>query len=280
MWVSAVPQCESAVSTQTPLPPLYGTTAAGWAPAPSSALPRAVCLPTAVHTPGLHSQFVPLIPSSILVLQNNNLTTVTSGRVKLYLAWTRHCVNTFCTLSYLILTESLWDIYCYPLCVSSGKLRFGEAIKPSKTIQLTVERKHELRCRPVWCQTLGLTPPSPLFLCWHQACPAVLCLCAQLSSSLPWAGLLLFQNTGPGASACGILISRPGIEPVSSALAGRFLTTGLPGKSISPAYSLLLTQSVTFQTNLKDDLLQSLCFIGGETQSQRNKTTCPGHVMN
>ena len=148
-----------------------------------------------------------------------------------------------------------------------------------------MERKHELRCRPVWCQTLGLTPSSLLFLWWHRACPEVLHLCAQLSSSLPWLGLLLFQNMGSGASglsrpvACGILISRPGIEPMSSALAGRFLTTGLPGKSISPAYSLLLTQSITFQTNLKDDLLQSLCFIGGETQSQRNKRTCPGHVM-
>ena len=30
--------------------------------------------------------------------------------------------------------------------------------------------------------------------------------------------------------ACGILVPRPGIEPVSPALAGKFLTTGPPGK--------------------------------------------------
>ena len=30
--------------------------------------------------------------------------------------------------------------------------------------------------------------------------------------------------------ACGILVPRPGIEPVSPASAGKFLTTGPPGK--------------------------------------------------
>ena len=32
-------------------------------------------------------------------------------------------------------------------------------------------------------------------------------------------------------AACGILVPRPGMEPVSPALEGRFLTTGPPGKS-------------------------------------------------
>ena len=32
--------------------------------------------------------------------------------------------------------------------------------------------------------------------------------------------------------ACGILVPGPGIEPVSPALEGRFLTTGPPGKSV------------------------------------------------
>ena len=32
--------------------------------------------------------------------------------------------------------------------------------------------------------------------------------------------------------ACGILVPRPGIEPVSPVLQGRFLTTGPPGKSL------------------------------------------------
>ena len=33
--------------------------------------------------------------------------------------------------------------------------------------------------------------------------------------------------------ACGILVSRPGIKPVSPALKSGFLTTRLPGKSLS-----------------------------------------------
>ena len=33
-------------------------------------------------------------------------------------------------------------------------------------------------------------------------------------------------------AACGILIPRPGFEPVSPALVGRFLTTEPPGKSL------------------------------------------------
>ena len=33
------------------------------------------------------------------------------------------------------------------------------------------------------------------------------------------------------AVACGILVSQPGIEPVSPALEGRFSTIGPPGKS-------------------------------------------------
>ena len=35
----------------------------------------------------------------------------------------------------------------------------------------------------------------------------------------------------PRHMACGMLFPRPGIEPMSPALAGGFLTTGLPGKS-------------------------------------------------
>ena len=38
-------------------------------------------------------------------------------------------------------------------------------------------------------------------------------------------------------AACGILVPRPGIEPMSPALEGRFLTTGPPGKSLQiPSY--------------------------------------------
>ena len=41
-------------------------------------------------------------------------------------------------------------------------------------------------------------------------------------------------------AACGILVPRPGIEPESPVLEGRFLTTGLPGKSPHPCWYLLL----------------------------------------
>ena len=35
-----------------------------------------------------------------------------------------------------------------------------------------------------------------------------------------------------GQEACGILTPRPGIEPISSALEGKVLTPGPPGKSL------------------------------------------------
>ena len=38
--------------------------------------------------------------------------------------------------------------------------------------------------------------------------------------------------------ACGILVPRPGIEPLYPALEGGFLTTGLPGKAFSFFLSL------------------------------------------
>ena len=38
-----------------------------------------------------------------------------------------------------------------------------------------------------------------------------------------------------GPVACGILASRPELKPLSSALEGRFFTSGSPGKSLSPA---------------------------------------------
>ena len=87
-------------------------------------------------------------------------------------------------------------------------------------------------------------------------------LCAGFS--LPW--LLLLQSTGSGCSGFSSRDARawlpystwnlpgPGIKPVSPALAGRFLTTGLLGKStvigqsvhplVSPLKSILCTQWV------------------------------------
>ena len=44
--------------------------------------------------------------------------------------------------------------------------------------------------------------------------------------------LLLIVRGLPCSGACRILLPQPGIEPTSSTLQGRFLTTGPPGKSM------------------------------------------------
>ena len=50
-----------------------------------------------------------------------------------------------------------------------------------------------------------------------------------LSSYGAWASVVAVLSC---SAACGILVSRPGMEPTSPALQGRFLTTGPPGKSL------------------------------------------------
>ena len=50
-----------------------------------------------------------------------------------------------------------------------------------------------------------------------------------LSSYGAWASVVAVLSC---FAACGILVSRPGMEPASPALQGRFLTTGPPGKSL------------------------------------------------
>ena len=48
-----------------------------------------------------------------------------------------------------------------------------------------------------------------------------------------WRTVLVVEASGLSCPvACGILVPRPGIEPVSPALEGRFSTTGPPGKSL------------------------------------------------
>ena len=42
-----------------------------------------------------------------------------------------------------------------------------------------------------------------------------------------------------GRQACGIFVPQPGIKLSSPALQGRFLTTGLPGKSLSFSFCIL-----------------------------------------
>ena len=60
------------------------------------------------------------------------------------------------------------------------------------------------------------------------------------------------------SGACGILVPRPGIKPVSPALQGGFLITGSPGKS--PQFLLLHSNAVTivcaFSRSVVSDSLQ------------------------
>ena len=46
-------------------------------------------------------------------------------------------------------------------------------------------------------------------------------------------------------AACGILVARPGIEPASPALEGRFFITGPPGKSPKPTLLNFHTYGIT-----------------------------------
>ena len=50
----------------------------------------------------------------------------------------------------------------------------------------------------------------------------------------------------------------PGIEPVSSALAGRFLTTGPPAKSLALILSTVIFTALILETRLQPALIKSV----------------------
>ena len=56
-------------------------------------------------------------------------------------------------------------------------------------------------------------------------------------------GLLYLKHRLSCPSARGILVPRPGVEPMPPALEGRFLTTGPPGKPCSFCFSRLLVSA-------------------------------------
>ena len=58
-----------------------------------------------------------------------------------------------------------------------------------------------------------------------------LCSCARCALQLWHKGSVVAAHGLSCPAACGILVPRPGIEPVSPALEGGFLNTGPPGKS-------------------------------------------------
>ena len=59
-------------------------------------------------------------------------------------------------------------------------------------------------------------------------------------------------------TACGILVPQPGIEPASPSLAGRFLTTGPPGKSQAYYYYYNITYWIAFWTSKERWLLYEM----------------------
>ena len=61
-------------------------------------------------------------------------------------------------------------------------------------------------------------------------CVEVLVVVRGILRCSPWVSLVVFRGLCC-SKACGILVPRPGIQLVSPALEGRFLTTGPPGKS-------------------------------------------------
>ena len=69
-----------------------------------------------------------------------------------------------------------------------------------------------------------------LFLCFISDCTG---------SLLQLKGSLIMALRLRSSEACGILVPHPGIQPTSPALAGRFLTTGPPGKSPDNCFNIL-----------------------------------------
>ena len=83
---------------------------------------------------------------------------------------------------------------------------------------------------------------------WHSSCNAW-----ALDHVVPVVAAYQFSCS----VACGILVPQPGIEPMSPALQGRFLTTGPPGKSLA----LLLSDHKSFwfwvESRKRDDSAKS-----------------------
>ena len=137
---------------------------------------------------------------------------------------------------------------------SIAYLRHFHVTKQNLCLKTNLKHRLELR-QPIkertqagWRVSWGLRD-SPQWLVfdtsedsrwWYcQVCWLKILACAPSSLSLTswalgrtWRMILLF-GLRDLYLACGILVPRPGIEPSSPALQGRFLTTGSPGKSPS-----------------------------------------------
>ena len=70
------------------------------------------------------------------------------------------------------------------------------------------------------------------FLFIYLAVLGLSCGTGDLCCVMLCAGSVVVEGRLSCSEACRTLVSRPGIEPTSPALQGRFLTTGLPGESL------------------------------------------------
>ena len=65
-------------------------------------------------------------------------------------------------------------------------------------------------------------------------------VCSMLALSLSCASSVVVGHGLSCPMACGILVTRPGIKPVSPALEGGFFPTGTPGKSLTGSFLYFL----------------------------------------
>lgn len=136
-----------------------------------------------------------------------------------------------------------WIFYPFIDCMLRQAFVFLFKLK-KKLAALGLRCSTQALCCFPWSLS-GCGKQGLLFSCgaWASYCGGFSCCGAQapgcegFSSCSTWAqqlqhlGLVVAVHGLSCPSACGILVPLPGIEPVSSALAGGFLTPGSPGKS-------------------------------------------------
>ena len=112
---------------------------------------------------------------------------------------------------------------------------------------------------------------SPVAALWPLECRGLSSPSA--GAQLPW--------------ACGVLVPQPGIEPASSALEGRFLTTGPPGKSLcynifypqKQAIGQILSKDCNMPTTDLKDTQETTWLSRGLSFSVRQKLLRPGALL-
>ena len=107
--------------------------------------------------------------------------------------------------------------------------------------------------------SLYLTVASPLSLTMLHFCYCMTCASLVVACSPECYGSQVVALGLSCPMACGILVPLPGIESVSPALAGGFITAGPPGKSLLPFLRLCLLALPRSMPHLSWHL--RLCFL-------------------